>query len=165
VRDGLTGLLNHTRFKEQINIEITRARRLQQPLSLAMIDIDHFKHVNDTYGHPAGDRVLRLLSRFLERRLRCTDVCGRFGGEEFGVLLTGADAEQAAKVMDALREDFSQLEQTAEQQAFHVTFSCGIADLTAATDATQIIRQADRALYRAKHGGRNQVRIATLFND
>lgn len=165
VRDGLTGLLNHTRFKEQINIEITRARRLQQPLSLAMIDIDHFKHVNDTYGHPAGDRVLRLLSRFLERRLRCTDVCGRFGGEEFGVLLTGADAEQAAKVMDALREDFSQLEQTAEQQAFHVTFSCGIADLSAATDTTQLIRQADRALYRAKHGGRNQVRIATLFND
>lgn len=106
MRDGLTGLLNHTRFKEQINIEITRARRLQQPLSLAMIDIDHFKHVNDTYGHPAGDRVLRLLSRFLERRLRCTDVCGRFGGEEFGVLLTGADAEQAAKVMDTLREDF-----------------------------------------------------------
>ena len=81
------------------------------------------------------------------------------------MLLTGADAEQAAKVMDTLREDFSQLEQTAEQQAFHVTFSCGIADLSAATDTTQLIRQADRALYRAKHGGRNQVRIATLFND
>lgn len=160
VRDGLTGLFNHTHFKEHIQVELLRAARTQEAISLVMIDIDHFKSVNDQYGHPVGDRVLRLLARFLEQRLRASDICGRFGGEEFGVLLPGSTAQQTWHVMEKLREDFAHIKHNANENIeFHVTFSCGIADNYMSSHAAQLIRFADEALYTAKNSGRNQVVI------
>lgn len=160
VRDSLTGLLNYTTIKEQLSIEAARARRQQAPLTFAMIDIDHFKSVNDTYGHPTGDRVLKSLARLLQQRLRQTDIIGRYGGEEFAVILTDTDVHNAAKVLEELRTRFAQVRQQAEDTEFYVTLSCGIAGIPPYSDATALNEAADKALYEAKHGGRNRVVIA-----
>ena len=157
VRDSLTGLLNHTAIKEQLEHEIAQSRRRGTPLSFAMVDIDHFKRVNDTYGHPVGDKVIKSLSRLLKQRLRATDIVGRYGGEEFAVVLTDADAEAAMRVLDNVRQDFSQLHQLASGAEFQVTFSCGVADLAHYDDAAKLNDAADKALYKAKHAGRNRV--------
>lgn len=160
VRDSLTGLLNHSAIKEQLDREVARAKRQGLPLSFAMVDIDHFKRVNDTYGHPVGDRVIKSLSRLLKQRLRETDLVGRYGGEEFALVLVDTDAASAIKVLNAIREDFSRLRQQAEGTEFSVTFSCGIAEVAQFGDASQLGMAADRALYQAKHAGRNQVCLA-----
>lgn len=157
VRDSLTGLLNHTAIKDQLDREVAQTKRRATPLAFAMVDIDHFKQVNDTYGHPAGDRVIKSLSRLLKQRLRETDMVGRYGGEEFAVILSNTDGMTAAKVLDAIREDFSQLRHLAEGKEFSATFSCGVADVSYFCDATKLCDAADKALYRAKHAGRNQV--------
>ncbi len=159
VRDGLTGLLNHTRFKEQLHTEISKARRSGDVLSLVMLDLDHFKQVNDRYGHPAGDRVLRLLGKFLEQRLGKTDICGRFGGEEFGIILAKTPAAEALKIIDTLRQDFLNLQHTADGQSFRVSFSAGIADSVMFEAPSQLIKYADQALYQAKHKGRNRIEV------
>jgi diguanylate cyclase (GGDEF)-like protein len=127
----------------------------------AMIDIDHFKSVNYTYGHLTGDRVLKALARLLEERLRRTDVVGRYGGEEFGVILFNIDAENAVRILDDLRESFGRLIQTNGELEFTVTFSCGIADFPLFENDTEIGEAADLALYRAKESGRNRVVRAT----
>lgn len=157
VRDSLTGLLNHSAIKEQLDREVARAKRQGAPLSFAMVDIDYFKHVNDTYGHATGDRVLKSLSRLLKQRLRETDMVGRYGGEEFALILVNTDAESAVRVMDAIREDFSKLSHQSGDTEFFVTFSCGIADVAQFGDVAQLGSAADKALYQAKHAGRNQV--------
>lgn len=157
VRDSLTGLLNHTAIKDQLDREVARAKRQGTPCCFAMIDIDFFKKVNDTYGHPAGDRVIKSLSRLLKQRLREVDGVGRYGGEEFAVILTDTDSAAAIKVLDKIREDFSRLHHFAEQTEFAVTFSCGIAELLHFNDVTRMCDAADKALYQAKHHGRNQV--------
>ena len=161
VRDSLTGLLNHTAIKDQLNNEVARAIRQKKSLSFAMVDIDHFKQVNDTYGHPAGDRVIKSLSRLLKQRLRACDLIGRYGGEEFAVVLYDADAVAASKVLDTIRDDFSQLRHSAGEKEFSVSFSCGIADIAQFADAARLSDAADKALYKAKHAGRNRV---TLVN-
>ncbi len=160
VRDSLTGLLNHTAIKDQLSHEMSRAKRQGKPLSFAMVDIDHFKNVNDSYGHPVGDRVIKSLSRLLKQRLRENDLVGRYGGEEFAVILTDADGSTAMKVMDGIRNDFSQLLHLAENKEFSVTFSCGIADISNYPDMSKLADAADKALYKAKHAGRNQVKLA-----
>ncbi|MDH4284655.1 MAG: diguanylate cyclase, partial [Gallionellaceae bacterium] len=104
MQDSLTGLLNHTSIKDRLNYEMAQAKRRGTPLAFAMADIDHFKKVNDTYGHPAGDRVIKSLSRLLRQRMRETDLVGRYGGEEFAVILTNTNGEAAAKVLDRIRE-------------------------------------------------------------
>ena len=157
VRDSLTGLLNHTTIKDQLDSEVARAKRLVKPLSFAMIDLDNFKRVNDTFGHPAGDRVIKNLSRLLKQRLRASDLIGRYGGEEFAVVLVDADGTAALKVLDTIRNDFSQLNLVADGKEFSVTFSCGIADVTQFPDANRLCDAADKALYKAKRSGRNQV--------
>lgn len=157
VRDSLTGLLNHTAIKDQLDREVAQTKRRATPLAFAMVDIDHFKQVNDTYGHPAGDRVIKSLSRLLKQRLRETDMVGRYGGEEFAVILSNTDGVTAAKVLDAIREDFSRLCHMAEGKEFFATFSCGVADATYFGDATKLCDAADKALYKAKHAGRNRV--------
>lgn len=139
---------------------MARAQRLSAPLIFAMIDIDHFKRVNDTYGHPVGDRVIRSLSRLLKQRLRGTDVVGRYGGEEFAVILGGADARAATKVLNGIREDFSRLRHLGDEQEFGVTFSCGVAQFPDFDSPTKINDAADKALYEAKHAGRNRVALA-----
>ena len=160
VRDSLTGLLNHTAIKDQLDSEVARAKRQKQPLSFAMVDIDNFKQVNDTYGHPVGDLVIKSLSRLLKQRLRTSDLVGRYGGEEFAAILVDADAVTASKVLDTIRHDFSRLRHSAEGKEFSVSFSCGVADIAQFPDAARLSDGADKALYKAKHAGRNRVTLA-----
>ena len=160
VRDSLTGLFNHTAIQDQLVLEVARAKRQGTSLAFAMVDIDHFKLVNDTYGHPAGDRVIKSLSRLLKQRLRETDVVGRYGGEEFAVILNNANGMAAVEVLDTIRKDFSQLHHFADGKEFSVTFSCGIADVFYFNDSTKLGDAADKALYKAKHFGRDQVALA-----
>lgn len=160
VCDSLTGLLNHTTIKDHLEREVARAKRQKTPLAYAMVDIDHFKQVNDTYGHPVGDRVIKSLSRLLKQRLRETDVVGRYGGEEFAVIMSNTDGHAAMKVLDEIREAFSRLNHMADGKEFSVTFSCGIAEVALFEDAIKLGESADKALYEAKHAGRNRVVLA-----
>lgn len=157
VRDSLTGLLNHTAIKEQLDREISRANRSKLKLSFAMVDIDFFKKVNDTYGHPTGDRVIKSLARLLKQRLRTTDIVGRYGGEEFAVIMMDTDALSAAKVLDDIRKVFERLFHLSDDKEFSVSFSCGVADIAHCQGVVDLGNAADKALYLAKHGGRNQV--------
>lgn len=160
VRDSLTGLFNHTTTKDHLVREVARAKRDKTPLVYAMIDIDHFKQVNDTYGHPVGDRVIKSLSRLLKQRLRDTDVIGRYGGEEFAVIMSNTDGQAAMKVLNEIREAFSCLQHLAEGKEFSATFSCGLADVAQFGNAITLGDAADKALYEAKHAGRNCVVLA-----
>ncbi len=159
-RDGLTGLVNRRKFDEHLAIEISRAKRQKRPLTLAVIDIDHFKKVNDAYGHACGDRVLRNLARLLAKGLRRTDIAARYGGEEFCVLLTDVDATTAQPVMDRLRESFSRVEHQSGTATFASTFSCGLADAPRFGTPKSLFDAADRALYHAKNTGRNKLVLA-----
>ena len=157
-RDSLTGLLKHADIKEQAAIELERAQRSGKPASVAMLDIDFFKKVNDSYGHAAGDNVIRALANLLRQRLRRIDSLGRYGGEEFLVVLPDCPAEQARRILDEIRQRFAELHFIAGGQQFSVTLSAGIActDDTP-VNADDLLDKADRALYGAKHGGRNRV--------
>jgi diguanylate cyclase (GGDEF)-like protein len=159
VRDSLTGLYNHTHILQLLEDARVRARRDQQPLSFAMLDIDHFKQVNDRYGHPMGDRVIKSLALFLKQRLRKTDHIGRYGGEEFAVVLPDTDAATAARVLDDIRRRFAEIHFPAQPQDLSCSFSCGIAELQSEQEAKVLASHADEALYRAKHAGRNRVEI------
>lgn len=161
VRDSLTGLLNHTAIKDQLRREITRSNRLKTPLSFAMVDVDFFKKVNDAFGHAAGDRILKSLARLLKQRLRGTDIVGRYGGEEFAVILTDTHAPDAAKVINEIRKVFSHLLHMSDNREFNVTFSCGIADIQHFPDVESISGAADKGLDDAKKKGRNQVVVNT----
>lgn len=160
IHDSLTGLLNHTATKEYLEREVALALRRDSPLSFAMLDLDHFKTVNDTYGHPIGDRVLKNLARVLRQRLRKTDIIGRYGGEEFAVMMPDTPAPLAHTVLDEIREGFSQIKQSIGVCEFSVTFSCGIASVPPYDDPNWVNKAADSALYQAKHRGRNQVVLA-----
>ena len=122
-----------------------------------MIDLDHFKLVNDEHGHMTGDRVLKSLSRLLQDRLRRTDIIGRYGGEEFAVILLNTDVENAHQIMDKIRESFSQIRQISSESDFYVTFSCGIAAFPQIKNASELNAAADQALYKAKETGRNRI--------
>ena len=157
MRDGLTGLYNHSATKEHLMREISRATRSESPLALAMIDLDFFKKVNDTYGHPVGDQVIRALSRLLQQRLRRGDIIGRYGGEEFVAILPGTTASAAAGVLEQIREVFSKIRHRADEREFTSSFSAGVTELTPDQDNDALFRVADSALYEAKHKGRNCV--------
>ncbi|MNQ61702.1 Response regulator PleD [compost metagenome] len=161
VRDSLTGLYNHTHILQLLEDARVRARRDQQPLSFAMLDIDHFKQVNDRYGHPMGDRVIKSLALFLKQRLRKSDHIGRYGGEEFAVVLPDTDAATAARVLDDIRRRFAEIHFPAQPQDLSCSFSCGIAELHGEQEAKALASHADEALYRAKHAGRNRVETFT----
>jgi diguanylate cyclase (GGDEF)-like protein len=157
VTDNLTGLLNHSRIKEQLQTEVARAQRTGSVLSFAMLDIDCFKSINDTHGHHVGDRVIKTMARVLQQRLRQTDSIGRHGGEEFAVILPDAGIEKATMILDQLRADFSKVYQLAPGGAFNVTFSGGVATLADTGDAVSLAVAADKALYTAKREGRNRI--------
>jgi diguanylate cyclase (GGDEF)-like protein len=157
LHDSLTGLVNHSRLQQQLEIETARALRQRRPMSLVMIDIDHFKQVNDRFGHPAGDRVLKNLSRFLRQRLRTSDVVGRYGGEEFAVVLSDTDENTAYQVMETLRRDFASIAHETDGERLNVTFSAGIASVPHHVSVREMLVAADQALYKAKRGGRNRV--------
>ncbi|WP_372964669.1 diguanylate cyclase [Marinobacter sp.] len=158
IRDSLTGLFNHTHTLHLLEQEIVRARQKDQPLCFAMIDLDYFKKVNDTFGHPIGDRILRSLSMFLKQRLRKTDHIGRYGGEEFALILPNTRPSDARNVLNEIRERFAELTQEAGDRHFKVTFSCGLAAWQ--DDSSQsLCERADRALYVSKEHGRNCVTL------
>ena len=155
--DSLTGLLNHGAWKDQLEIAFQRCKRQQQGAAIALIDIDHFKAINDTYGHVAGDIVLRQLSKMLKQNLRVTDIAGRYGGDEFCVILPELPLFNAAQAMEALRERFATLGYE-QNPALKVSLSIGLAAYEPAhADATRWLNDADQALYEAKAGGRNRV--------
>ena len=158
-RDSLTGLLNHANLKERISIEMMRVKRSGGNLCYAMIDADHFKNVNDTYGHLAGDHVLKSLSRMLQDRLRRTDIIGRYGGEEFGVILINTDSENAFRVMEEVRKNFALVKHKSDNDEFFITFSCGIASFADCETPSELNDAADKAMYEAKSSGRNKTII------
>lgn len=161
-RDSLTGLLKHASVKEAAAIEVTRARRNGKPVSLAMLDIDHFKLVNDTYGHAVGDVVISSVAMLLRQRLRQSDIVGRYGGEEFVAVLPECDAAHAHRLMEDIRQRFASLRFSHEGKDFNCTLSAGLACSAAYpdSDGAALLVAADEALYVAKRGGRNQVREA-----
>jgi diguanylate cyclase len=155
--DSLTGLLNHGAWKDQLEIAFQRCKRQKEGAAIALIDIDHFKAINDTYGHVAGDIVLRQLSKMLRQNLRATDVAGRYGGDEFCVILPDLPLFNAAQAMEALRERFATMGYE-QNPALKVSLSIGLAAYDPAhADATRWLNDADQALYEAKAGGRNRV--------
>ena len=160
--DSLTGLYNHSTSKEKLATALQQARSDAQPLAVAMVDIDHFKKINDSYGHPMGDQVIRNLGWFLSQRLRKTDLIGRYGGEEFLVVLPGADAEQAVEVLDRIRQDFGRIKHPWQETWCTATLSIGVSALQEDSSAETLINLADEALYAAKRGGRDRVLTAGL---
>ena len=156
-RDSLTGLFNHTTTTHLLESAIATAARKGGELCFAMLDIDRFKSVNDTYGHPVGDQVLLALSRVLQQRLRNTDIVGRYGGEEFAVILPDVSSARATLLIDELRQSFSRLVFQSASGDFSCTFSAGVAAYPAYQRIEVLREAADKALYKAKDGGRNCV--------
>jgi two-component system cell cycle response regulator len=160
VTDGLTGLLNRRAFDKLLVSEVQRSLRYKVPIVVLLLDIDHFKHVNDNYGHPMGDQVLRNVSRVISAAVRATDFVARFGGEEIAVILTQTPLEGAVDVAERLR---AQIEATAHEhqgKALFKTASFGLAAYDGSGDSIHpegLLERADQALYAAKHGGRNRV--------
>ncbi|MFW5775537.1 MAG: diguanylate cyclase [Chitinivibrionales bacterium] len=152
--DGLTGLMNHRVFQERIREEIERVKRYRRPLSLLMFDIDHFKKFNDTYGHPVGDEVIKMVSRTIKGMIRTTDLAFRYGGEEFCVVLPETSADKALNLAERLRR---RVELNRAVKDLAVTISLGVTDLQNNESAEKLIKRADSALYAAKEGGRNRV--------
>ncbi len=159
VRDGLTGLFNHSHILQLLDDERSRTHKTRQALSFVMLDIDHFKQVNDTYGHLVGDKVIKGLALFLKQRLRRTDSIGRYGGEEFAVILPDTNAQAAAKVINTIRQRFSEIRFPAQHGEVVCTFSAGIAEYDGQIDSMRLVLLADQALYAGKHAGRNCVKV------
>jgi len=159
--DGLTKAYNRRYFSEALEREILRARRYDRPLCLALLDIDHFKKINDEYGHLAGDQVLRDLSRIVLDAIRKEDIFSRYGGEEFALLLPEIGIEGARRLCERLRESIEEARFEYKDDRIPVTVSCGITEIPEKAlpiSGDQLVERADAKLYEAKGGGRNQVR-------
>lgn len=158
-RDALTGAYNRRHFDDRLRAEIAFAVRHATDCALILLDIDHFKKVNDTHGHQAGDEILRHLSALAHKALRTEDVFARFGGEEFAVILRGASTRGAGRLAERLRDALVQHPGTFEDKEIRVTLSAGCAALSccAAPSPDEVVAVADRRLYAAKQGGRNRV--------
>ena len=154
--DGLTGVLNRSYWQQQLSYEIQRAERYQHPLSLLLFDLDKFKQLNDRYGHLGGDAVLVALCARVATLLRDTDLLGRYGGEEFGVILPETDLTGAMQVAQRICNAVAGQPMHYEQQTIRASVSLGVAAFTAGQSTDELIQQADEALYTAKRQGRNQ---------
>ena len=156
--DGLTGLLNRRTFDTQLQARLREAQRYRRPLSLLLLDVDHFKKVNDTYGHPAGDVVLQGVARLAQVQARETDLVARYGGEEMALVLPETDARGALIIAERIRAAVAAAQHPTEQGALQVTLSIGVATWPGAgEDPEALLASADKALYRAKQSGRNRV--------
>jgi diguanylate cyclase (GGDEF)-like protein len=169
--DAKTGLLNVSTWETEAETEIARSARTRNPVALALVDIDHFKRVNDTYGHLAGDRVLKAIAEALTSQSRDYDRTGRFGGEEFVLLLAQTGREDACKIAERLRSYIASLEiPTDDRQdapAIRVTISIGVTALARGEsyELTDLLAASDSAMYAAKQAGRNQVAFAPPLRD
>ncbi|HWP59645.1 MAG TPA: GGDEF domain-containing protein [Candidatus Acidoferrales bacterium] len=159
LRDPLTGLFSRREFERRLEIEFARAKRYRRRLSLLMLDIDNFKQVNDTHGHPWGDRVLARIAEDLQRQTRLSDLVCRFGGEEFVIILPETDLEDAALVANRVREAIKQRPFRTDSGPFYVTASIGVSSTTARdyASATELLTGADKMLYVAKSRGKDRV--------
>jgi diguanylate cyclase (GGDEF)-like protein len=158
--DGLTGLLNHSATKVRLGQLLQGLRPERDRLCVAMLDIDHFKQVNDQYGHPVGDQVIRSLAWLLKGRLRGTDIIGRYGGEEFMVVLRDTGIEDARAVLERIRRDFAAMPMVHGIGALRASFSGGLCAYPARLTATELTKAADDALLVAKRNGRNRLELA-----
>lgn len=158
-KDNLTALIKHSAIKDLAELEFERSQRYQHTFSVVMLDIDHFKAVNDNYGHGIGDMVITALATLLRKRIRKTDRAGRYGGEEFMLVLPECSGEQARELTQQILQAFRQLHFTANTEQFSCSFSAGVAayDEAAFSNAEQMIAAADKAMYKAKRAGRDQV--------
>ncbi len=166
--DSLTGLCNRKGFDHRLRRAVARARSDGQALCLALLDIDHFKRINDTYGHPTGDLVLRLVGRVIADNVKGRDTAARYGGEEFALLLSGTDLRPAAIVAGQIRTVLDGKRLTVkgmQQDGGRVTISAGVSQLRAGDNAASLVERADAALYEAKRLGRNRVCIESLTPD
>ncbi|MBQ8168318.1 GGDEF domain-containing protein [bacterium] len=164
--DALTGVYNRRQLEERIKQEIASSHRQKTPLCAIMTDIDYFKKVNDTYGHTVGDLVLKTVSKVMRSQLREYDIAGRYGGEEFAILLPFTKLKEAKMVAERLRKsietktiDISEVNPEAEQKTINVTISLGIYELKTSDEDSDLLKNADKALYQAKESGRNKVVI------
>ncbi len=158
--DDLTGIYNHRFFIQQLTLEVERQKRYAQPLSLLMIDIDHFKHYNDTNGHLAGDQVLKAIALLIQHGVRQTDIVARYGGEEFAAILINARKEKAFEIAERIRRSVAEtcFPNEKAQPGRDLTVSIGVATFSPPLlTLTDLIRKADHALYQAKKKGRNRV--------
>src|SRR5206468_5093915 len=157
--DGLTGLANRRAASHALHAEAARAPRLETPLSVVLADLDGFKDVNDAHGHAVGDEALRVFAEVLRETLRESDVAGRWGGEEFLLLLPGADEEGAAQLAERVRSGLA-ARSIPGVPGLRVTASFGVAAYAGETNSEQVVAAADRALYRAKRAGKDRVEPA-----
>jgi diguanylate cyclase len=159
--DGLTGIANRRAFDLELNQQLARWHRFGQQFALALVDIDHFKRVNDAHGHVAGDEVLRAVADMVRGNVREVDFVARYGGEEFAIILRETDHEGALIVADRLRKFIASAQIPWQEQMLAVTVSVGIAGLSRLDDAASITQRADEALYISKHAGRNRTTLAS----
>ncbi|KTC84967.1 diguanylate cyclase [Legionella brunensis] len=157
ITDSLTGLLNHSSVLTQLDIELARIKQKKGDLLLIMIDIDYFKKINDNYGHPAGDKVLKQLANLFLVNLRNQDIIGRYGGEEFLIILPGTSLTHGMRICNHLRLQFNRFLFKEQNRTFNATFSAGISYLKENEEASLLIQEADKALYEAKDSGRNKI--------
>ncbi|MGX7744282.1 GGDEF domain-containing protein [Rhodopseudomonas parapalustris] len=158
--DELTGSYNRRCIMRHLDNEIERAARHCEPLSLALIDLDWFKRINDTFGHPIGDEVLRTFAITIFANIRSFDRFGRYGGEEFLLLLPNTDEREARLILERLRMIVAELDWSAFSPSMTVTLSAGVTTMTLQETAESVLSRADQALYEAKHGGRNKIAYA-----
>lgn len=157
-RDSLTGLYNHARIEEFLDLEIRRKRRMEGKVAFVMLDIDYFKKVNDDFGHLAGDETLRGIARILEDSVRGGDIAGRYGGEEFSVILDARDDEEVQTFCERIRKSVEESVFVSKDEHVRVTVSLGWIRMgVEGYGPYDFVRNADRALYHAKEGGRNRV--------
>ncbi len=164
ITDGLTGLYTKTYFSERLEEEFERARISNSPMSIAIIDIDYFKQVNDTYGHLAGDNLLKQLATILKKRFRVVDILSRYGGEEFAVLMLHTNLEESYAILEEIRKGVEQKNFVVPIDYYTTkkikkTVSIGLAAFNDEQDIYEFIKKADDALYESKKNGRNRTTI------
>ena len=163
ITDGLTGLANHRAFQEQLVSELARASRFFQEVSLLIIDIDHFKSINDTYGHQRGDHVLRCVGQSLQKLVRKMDLVARYGGEEFAIIMPQTPKSEALRIAERIRANVGKQRWVEEDPTRAVTLSVGVSEYpNDGQDPARLVELADQALYQSKQAGRNRVTSASL---